>query len=46
MFEVKVDSANNVMPAAPSLKLKIVSPIEFFISESQRSGKKKNNIYS
>lgn len=42
MFEVKVDSANNVMPAAPSLKLEIVSPIEFFISESPRSGKKKN----
>ena len=44
MFEVKVDSANNVMPAAPSLKLMIVSPIEFFISESQRSGKKNKKI--
>ena len=44
MFEVKVDSANNVMPAAPSPKLKIVSPIEFFISESQRSGKKNKKI--
>lgn len=44
MFEVKVDSANNVMPAAPSPKLMIVSPIEFFISESQRSGKKNKKI--
>ena len=44
MFEVKVDSANNVMPSAPSPKLMIVSPIEFFISESQRSGKKNKKI--
>ena len=44
MFEVKVDSANNVMPAAPSPKLMIVSPIEFFISESQRRGKKNKKI--
>ena len=44
MFEVKVDSANNVMPTAPSPKLMIVSPIEFFISESQRSGKKNKKI--
>lgn len=44
MFEVKVDSTNNVMPSAPSPKLMIVSPIEFFISESQRSGKKNKKI--
>lgn len=44
MFEVKVDSANNVMLSAPSPKLMIVSPIEFFISESQRSGKKNKKI--